>query len=60
MVQNSYGQYHLELTVAKGYVTRLLGNPRIVRYLTAHRSEFLSEFQAISEMTTTLPAEAAE
>ncbi|MBX3582840.1 MAG: ParB N-terminal domain-containing protein [Rhizobiaceae bacterium] len=60
VVQDSYGQDHLELTVAKGYVTRLLGNPRIVRYLTAHRPEFLSEFQAISEMTTTLPAEAAE
>jgi hypothetical protein len=60
LVQDSYGEDHLHLTVAKGYVTRLLGNAKIVRYLTAHRPEFLSEFQAISEMTTTAPAEAAE
>jgi hypothetical protein len=59
-IQDSYGPDHLQLTVAKGYVAKLLGNARVVRYLMQHRPEFLSEFQAIAEMTTTLPSEAAE
>ncbi|MDX2251990.1 MAG: plasmid partitioning protein RepB C-terminal domain-containing protein [Nitrospira sp.] len=56
-VQDSYGKDHLHLTVIKGYITKLLGNPRIVRYLTQNRPEFLSEFQAIAEMSSTLPSE---
>jgi hypothetical protein len=59
-IQDSYGQDHLQLTVAKGYLSKLLSNPRVVRYLAQHRPEFLSEFQGIADMTTTLPAEAAE
>src|SRR5690606_20494847 len=59
-IQDSYGPDHLQLTVAKGYVAKLLGNARVVRYLMQHRPEFLSEFQAIAEMTTTLPSEPAE
>lgn len=59
-IQDSYGPDHLQLTVAKGYVAKLLGNARVVRYLMHHQPEFLSEFQAIAEMTTTLPSEAAE
>lgn len=57
-IQDSYGKDHLQLTVIKGYLTRLLGNGRIVRYLMQHRPEFMAEFQAIAEMTSTLPSEA--
>jgi len=59
-IQDSYGRDHLNLTVVKGYVAKLLGNTRISRYLRQHRPEFVMEFQSIAEMTTTLPAEAAE
>ena len=58
-IQDSYGKDHLQLTVVKGYVARLLGNARVVRYLMQHRAEFMAEFQAIAEMTSTLPSEAA-
>ena len=58
-VQDSYGKDHLHLTVVKGYLARLIGNPRIVRYLNQHRPEFMSEFQHVAEMTSTLPSEAA-
>lgn len=58
-IQDSYGKDHLQLTVVKGYLTRLLGNARVVRYLIQHRSEFMAEFQTIAEMTSTLPSEAA-
>lgn len=49
-IQDSYGRDHLQLTVIKGYLGKLLGNARIVRYLMQHRPEFLAEFQAIAEM----------
>lgn len=58
-IQETYGQDHLHLTVVKGYMVKLLGNARVVRYLMQHRPEFLTEFQAIAEMTSTLPPEAA-
>lgn len=58
-IQDSYGKDHLYLTVVKGYLAKLLGNGRVVRYLVQHRPEFLSEFQNIAEMTSTLPSEAA-
>lgn len=58
-IQETYGQDHLHLTVVKGYLAKLLGNARVVRYLMQHRPEFLTEFQAITDMTSTLPPEAA-
>lgn len=54
-IKESYGQDHLKLTVIKGYVAKLLGNARIVRYFMQNRPEFMAEFQAIAEMTSTLP-----
>jgi len=58
-IQDSYGKDHLHLTVVKGYLAKLLGNGRIVRYLRMHRPEFIGEFQTIAEMTSTLPVEVA-
>ena len=57
-IQDSYGKDHLQLTVIKGYLGKLLGNARIVRYLMQHRPEFLAEFQAIIEMASTPPPKA--
>jgi hypothetical protein len=53
-IQDTYGREHLQLTVVKAYVARLLGNARVVRYLTQHRPSFLQEFEAIAEATSTL------
>lgn len=55
-IQDSYGQDHLQLTVLRGYVSRLLGNSRVVRYLMHERPEFLSEFQTIVETDSVIPA----
>jgi len=57
-IQDTYGQDHLQLTVLRGYVAKLLGNGRVVRYLVQTRPEFLSEFQTIAEMESVVPAEA--
>jgi len=56
-IQDTYGQDHLQLTVLRGYVAKLLGNARVVRYLMQTRPEFLSEFQTIAEMESVVPAE---
>lgn len=58
-IQDSYGKDHLHLTVVKGYLAKLLSNGRLVRYLMQHWPEFLTEFQNIAEMTSTVPPEAA-
>lgn len=49
-VEESYGIDNLHLTVAKGYVAKLLANSRIVRWLSQSRHEYLSEFQAIADI----------
>ncbi|UZE49860.1 ParB N-terminal domain-containing protein [Rhodopseudomonas sp. P2A-2r] len=58
-IQDSYGQDHLHLTVAKGYLGKLIGNERIARYLAQHQPEVLGEFRKIADLTSTLPSEAA-
>ena len=56
-IHDTYGQDHLQLTVLRGYVAKLLGNARVVRYLVQTPPEFLSEFQTIAEMESVVPAE---
>lgn len=58
-IQDSYGKDHLHLTVVKGYVSKLMANKRVAKYLNQHKPEFAAEFQSIAEMNTTLPSEAA-
>ncbi|WBT38269.1 plasmid partitioning protein RepB C-terminal domain-containing protein [Hyphomicrobium sp. DMF-1] len=48
-IQDTYGKEHLQLTVVRGYLTKLLGNSKIVRYLLQHRPEYLEEFQVITD-----------
>lgn len=52
VAERSYGPDHMHLVVARGYLTRLLGNARIVRYLAQQHPEFLAEFQKITEGDT--------
>ncbi|RVD58141.1 MAG: chromosome partitioning protein ParB [Mesorhizobium sp.] len=49
-IEQDYGTDHLDLVLAIGYVARLLGNARIVRYLAANHADVLSEFQKIAEL----------
>jgi hypothetical protein len=49
-VEETYGLDNLHLTIAKGYLKRLLADPSIARWLTQHRPEYLAEFQAIAEI----------
>lgn len=53
MAEQSYGTHHLDLVLAKGYLAKLLGNARVVRYLAQNHQEFLAEFQRIAELEST-------
>ncbi len=55
MAEQSYGTDHLDLVLAKGYLAKLLGNARVVRYLAQHHQEILSEFQKVAEMEHATP-----
>jgi hypothetical protein len=46
----SYGADHLDLVLAKGYLSRLLANAKVVRYLAQHHREYLAEFQKIADI----------
>ena len=50
LIEDSYGTDLLNLTVAKGYLSKLLQNVSIVKYLAGQHAEILAEFQKISEM----------
>jgi hypothetical protein len=58
-VEETYGIDNLHLTVTKGYIRKLLGNARVVRWLTQHRQEYLSEFQSVAEIESLVPVKAA-
>lgn len=46
-VEQTYGQDVLNLVLAKGYLTKLLGNKSVARFLKQRQPEVLAEFQAI-------------
>lgn len=51
LIEENFGTDNLDLVVASGYIGRLLGNARTVRYLAQNYPELLSEFQKIVENT---------
>jgi ParB-like chromosome segregation protein Spo0J len=52
IAEKSYGSDHLDLVLTNGYLARLLGNARVVRYLAQHHQDILTEFQKLAEMRT--------
>lgn len=52
LIEESYGKSVLNLTLAKGYLSTLVANTRITRYLTQHYPEISVQFQKIAEMTS--------
>lgn len=49
LLEETYGDDHLELVIATGYVKRLIENARVVRHMAQHYPELLMEFQNITE-----------
>ena len=50
MAEQSYGTDHLDLVLAKGFLAKLLANARVIRYLSQHHQELLSEFHKVANL----------
>jgi hypothetical protein len=49
-IEQTYSADHLDLTLSMGYVARLLGNIRVVKYLAQHYPDIFEEFRKQSEI----------
>jgi len=47
-VESSYGENMLNLTLARGYMKKLLDNAKVVRFLTTHYPDIFSAFETIA------------
>jgi ParB-like chromosome segregation protein Spo0J len=52
-VESAYGEDLLHLTIALGYVSKLVRNKSVARYLIDNHPEMLAEFRAILSATST-------
>jgi hypothetical protein len=52
LVEQTYGEDVLNLVLAKGYVTKLLSNKRVVKYLEQHQQDIMEQFVSLSETTS--------
>jgi hypothetical protein len=53
LVDETYGADHLDLVLAKGYLARLIENPRVAKYLRDHHRDIALEFIRIVEQQAT-------
>ncbi len=49
LIDESHGRNVVNLTIARGYVKKLLENAKITRYLAAKHGDILTEFRRIQE-----------
>jgi hypothetical protein len=49
VLDDSYGRNVVDLTLARGYLKKLLDNGKVVRFLAQRHPEILAEFQRIVE-----------
>lgn len=49
IAEKSYGTDHLDLVLSNGYLAKLLGNAKVVRYLAQYHNDILGEFQKVAE-----------
>jgi hypothetical protein len=52
MREDNYGRNFLDLVIVRGYLSKLLGNGRVVRYFSNNHSDLLEAFQQIVESTS--------
>lgn len=51
-VEESYGENMLNLTLARGYIRKLIDNAKIVRFLNGNHPDIFSEFEALATAET--------
>lgn len=53
LIEESYAADHLDLVLVRGYLARMVSNPRISEYLQRHHPEIAAEFIQIKERQAT-------
>ena len=53
LVEETYAADHLDLVLVRGYLARIVRNPRISEYLQRHHPEIAAEFTQITERQAT-------
>jgi len=48
--EEDYGKNMLNLTFVKGYIKKLLGNAKVIRFLTSRHPDMLTEFESVSQI----------
>ena len=51
-VEESYGENMLNLTLARGYIRKLIDNAKVVRFLNGNHPDIFSEFETIATAET--------
>src|SRR3984957_510270 len=51
-IEESYGENMLNLTLARGYIRKLIDNARVVRFLNGNHPDIFSEFESIAAAET--------
>jgi hypothetical protein len=51
-VEESYGENMLNLTLARGYIRKLIDNAKVVRFLNGNHPDIFSEFESIAAAET--------
>jgi len=49
-VEQTYGENVLNLTLARGYIKKLLQNAKVVRFLSSKHSDIYAEFETVTSM----------
>lgn len=52
LAEQAYGEDMLNLVLARGYITKLVDNKRVFRYLQQHQAEVLEQFVVIVQTAT--------
>jgi hypothetical protein len=50
IAEQAYGANHLDLVLAKGYLRKLIGNPRVAHYLEKNHDGIFVEFRKLAEL----------
>lgn len=53
IAEKAYGADHLDMVLTNGYLGKLLGNAKVVRYLAQNYNDILTEFQKLTDAEAT-------
>ena len=52
LVEKTYGTDHLDLVLARGYISNLMGNARVSRYVNQKYADYADELRKVADAVT--------